>query len=140
MTKRDKQPPAIVVKSARGISPVTAFDAEQVMSDPVGTEYDLVKRTRRSFPQLRLYWVTLRNIVNATGKWPSASHLHDDLKMICGYSRNVVNWETGEVSKIPDSIAFDAMTQDEFQAYFNLAMSKLAEHLGFDPLAFVEAA
>lgn len=138
--KRNKPPSPIVRKTARGISPVAAYDAETLMSDPLGTEYDLVKRSRRSLPQLRLYWSVLRNVVRATGKWPTEAHLHDDLKLICGYTRNLVNWETGEVSVVVDSIAFDAMNQDEFRAYFDTAMEKLADHLGFDPLAFVEAA
>ena len=140
MTKRDKAPSPIVRKTARGISPAAAFDAEQIMSDPFGTEYDLVKRSRRSLPQLRLYWSVLRNVVRATGKWPTEAHLHDELKIICGYTRPVVNWETGEVHQIIDSISFDAMTQDEFKVYFNQAMEKLAEHLGYDPLSFLEVA
>ena len=140
MTKRDKAPSPIVRKTARGISPAAAFDAEQIMNDSFGTEYDLVKRSRRSLPQLRLYWSVLRNVVNATGKWPTATHLHEELKIICGYTRSVVNWETGEVHQIIDSIAFDAMTADEFRTYFDMAMKKLAEHLGYDPLAFMEAA
>ena len=140
MTKRDKAPSPIVRKTERGISPVAASDAEQIMNDPFGTEYDLVKRTRRSLPQLRLYWSVLRNVVNATGKWPTAAHLHENLKIICGYTRPVVNWETGEVHQIIDSIAFDAMTADEFRTYFDLAMEKLSEHLGYDVLAFMEAA
>lgn len=140
MTKRDKPPAPIVVKLQRGISPAAAFDAEQIMGDPLGTEYDLVKRSRRSMRHLRLYWSVLRNVVRATGKWPTEAHLHDELKIICGYVRPVVNWETGEVHRIIDSISFDSMTQDEFKAYFDLAMEKLSEHLGFDPIAYLEAA
>ena len=52
----------------------------------------------------------------------------------------IVDWATGEVSTAVDSTAFDAMNQDEFKLYFQTAMEKLAEHIGYDPLAFYEGA
>jgi hypothetical protein len=136
MTKRDKISPPIVAKTARGLSAVSGFDAERIMSDPAGTEYDLVKRTKRSNPQNSLYWQTLTQVVRATGKWPSAEHLHHELKLVCGYRMTIVDWDTGEVSQAVDSTAFDNMSADQFRTYFDLAMAKLAEHVGFDPLAF----
>lgn len=138
--RKDKAPAPIVRRTAKGFQPVSAYDAEILMSDPVGAEYDLVKRSRRSLPQHRLYWQVLTQVVRATGKWPSAEYLHDDLKLACGYRRQVVDWSTGEVSIAVDSTAFDAMNQDEFRVYFDLAMSKLNEHLGFDAMAFMEGA
>lgn len=140
MSKRDKPPAPIVRKTPRGLSPVSGFFADQILADPVGTEYDLVKRSKRSNPQNGLYWSALGEVVRATGLWPTAEHLHDDLKLICGYSRKAVNWDTGEVSTIPDSTAFNAMSADEFRVYFDTAMKKLAEHVGYDPLAFAVAA
>jgi hypothetical protein len=35
---------------------------------------------------------------------------------------------------IPDSISFDKMNQTEFNKFFELAMAKLAEGIGYDPL------
>lgn len=140
MTKRDKPPAPIVRKTARGLAPVAAFFADRILEDPMGTEYDLVKRSKRSNPQNALYWVVLGETVKATGKWATAEHLHDDLKLMCGFSRTTVDWDTGAVNRIPDSTAFDAMTADEFRAYFDAAMAKLAEHLDYDPLAFRVAA
>jgi len=140
MAKRDKPPSAIVRKTARGLSPVAAFFAEQIMADPIGTEYDLVPRTKRSNPQNALYWVTLARVVRATGRWPTPAHLHHDLKLVCGYVYKTVTWETGEVVDVVDSTAFDAMNDAEYRAYFDLAMVKLGEHIGFDPLAYQEVA
>ncbi len=136
MTKRDKRPAPIVRKEARGLSPVDAFFAEMIISDPIGTEYDLVKRTKRSNPQNSLYWVTLGHVVAATGKWPTAEKLHDALKRACGFV--TVNYDmAGNEFITTDSTAFDAMNADEFKAYFDLAMERLADSLGFDPLAFL---
>lgn len=140
MAKHEKPPAPIVRKTARGLSPVSGWDAELIMSDVPGTEYDLVKRSKRSNPQNSLYWVTLANVCRATGKWPTPAHLHHELKLVCGFKMTVVDWETGEVSQAVDSTAFDAMTADEFRVYFDMAMEKLAEHVGFDPLAYGVAA
>lgn len=138
MAKRDKAPAPVVRKTLRGLSAVSAFDAEHFECDPIGTEYDLVKRSVRSLPQHRLYWQALTRVSIATGKWPTAEHLHHELKLISGYRMTVVDWETGEISQAVDSIAFDAMNADEFKAYFDAAMPKLAEHVGFDPLGFYQ--
>lgn len=138
MAKRDKPPVPMVEKAARGFIPVTAYDAEVLMADPVGAEYDLIKRTKRSRPQQRLYWLMLNRVVKATSQWPTAEKLHRDIKLTLGYTEPAVNLRTGEVVAIPDSTALDAMTQDEFQAFFDAAVKLLSERLQFDPLAFFE--
>lgn len=139
MTKRDKRPAPIVRKEARGLSPVSAFFAEMVIDDPMGTEYDLVKRTKRSNPQNGMYWSILGQVVSATGKWPTPEKLHDALKRVCGFV--TVNYGMdGREYVTTDSTAFDAMSPDEFRAYFDLAMEKLSEHLGFDPMAYMARA
>lgn len=138
MTKREKAPSPMVVKTARGLSPVAAFDAEQLWADPAGTEYDLVKRTKRSWPQLKLYWAMLNRVVKATGKWPSAEHLHEAIKLTLGYCREGVNLRTGDVTLVADSAALDRMDHDQFRQFFDAAQGLIAEQLGFDPLAFIE--
>ena len=140
MSKRDKQPPAIVSKTKQGIRPVSAFDLDCIMSDPIGTEYDLVKRSGRSLKHLRTYWKMLSTVVSATGAWPTKEHLSDEIKLTLGYRRQLADLRTGEVTTSVDSIAFDKMTHDEFVAYFNSAHKLLIEKLDFDPLAFLEEA
>jgi len=36
--------------------------------------------------------------------------------------------------RYPDSIGFDDMNQQEFNDYFEMAMAKLTEVLGYDPV------
>ncbi len=139
-SKRDKPPVPMVIKTQRGLSPVAAYDQELILDAPMGAQFDLVRRSRRSWPQLKLYWATLSQVVKSTGRWPTAEHLSDELKLACGFARTCVDWETGELRRIPDSVALHAMSEDEFQVYFDLAMTKLAEHIGYDPLAFAVAA
>ena len=138
MAKRDRPPAPLVRKTRRGISPVAAYDAELMLGDPMGTEYDLVKRNRRSLPQLRLYWSILHRVVNATGRWPSAEHLSDEIKLTLGYRRKVHDLATGEESVAVDSIAFANMDADEFRPFFDKAMALLSDALGFDPMGFYE--
>lgn len=134
MAKRDKRPAPIVRKELRGLSPVDAFFAESIDADPIGTEYDLVKRTKRSNPQNSLYWVTLNHVVQATEIWPTPEHLHDALKRACGFL--TVNYDLhGKEFITTDSTAFDAMSPDEFKFYFDRAMEKLSATVGFDPIA-----
>lgn len=133
MTRKDKRPSPIVRKGPKGLYPVNAHYAEVIHGDAMGTEYDLVKRTRRSLPQLGLYWSVLTKCVRATDRWANAEKLHEALKMACGFVTTNYTM-AGEPFYTVDSIAFDKMDADQFREYFDAAMRKLAEHLGFDPL------
>jgi len=137
---KDKPPAPIVRLEAKGLIPVSGWDADLLNEMANGTEFDLVKRSTRSLPHHRTYWKALGGVVAATQISPTPKHLHRDLKLACGYTETVVNRDTGEVHVIPDSIAFDAMNQDEFRVFFDAAMAKLAGWVGYDPLRFMDAA
>lgn len=138
MAKREK-PSIIVRKTPRGLSPVSGFDAENLMALPLGTEFDLVSKSKRSLPQHRTYWKALSEVCKATSKWPDAEHLHDALKRACGYI-TVKHDLHGQPYVTTDSTSFEAMNHEEFRAYFDAAMAKLTEAVGFDPLGFLEDA
>jgi hypothetical protein len=139
-TKRDKPPTPIVMKTPRGLSPVAAYDQELLMDAPMGAQFELVRRNRRLWPQLKLYWATLGQVAKATGRWPTAEHLSEELKLVCGFARSCVDWKTGEVLRIPDSVALHAMSEDDFGRFFEMAMAALSDHIGYDPLAYSVAA
>lgn len=139
MPKREKPPHIEVVMTPKGLRPHTADDAEKMVS-LLGHTFDLVPVTKRSSRQLRTYWRALGMVVKATGKWPSAEHLHDELKWACGYRSKFVDWETGEVRERPDSIALNEMSHEDFCRYMDTAMAKLADATGFDPLSFLAEA
>jgi len=136
--KRDKLPHAIVRRGPRGLSPVSAYDAEALMAFPNSTEFELVPIVSRSRKQLGTYWMMLRRVVNATDAWPSAVYLSDEIKITLGYRHQLADMRTGEIHTSVDSIALDAMTQAEFSAFFDQAQKLLTEKLGFDTLAFLE--
>lgn len=138
MAKREKAG-IIFVKTARGPAPSSAYDAEQFDALPIGAELDVSPRAKRSLPQHRTYWKALGEVVKATEAWPTAEHLHDALKRDLGYVSVRTNL-IGQPYVVADSIAFDEMSQPEFQAFFDAAMRRIAEVTGVDPLAFLEQA
>lgn len=134
MAARSKPPSPMVEKSVRGLVPVGPFDAEEIDRAKPGQIYDLVPRTKRSLPQMRLYWLVLGKIVEATGAWPTSSHLHDLTMKECGFVTTVLNPFTGEWEVERDSFALDRMTKDEADIYVTSAFDKLSAALGFDVL------
>ena len=114
--------------------PISIYDAETIEGFPEGQLFDVKPVSRRSDPHHKLYWVVLGRVVKQTGAWATAAHLHDDLKMICGFYRTVVNQATGSIYYTPDSIAYTKMDQKAFSVYFETAMQKLSETIGFDPM------
>lgn len=138
MTRRAKETAGCIVrKTPRGIIPVSAFDQEQMMGDAIGTEYKLVKLTKRSLPQQRAYWKALSLVVANDDRWPTAEALHDALKRSCGYVTVIYDLK-GNPFVTTDSTAFDAMDTDAFKGFMDKAMAKLAEAIGWDPLSFLE--
>lgn len=138
MSAKDKPPSPMLVKTEKGIRPARAWDAEAILADPVGTEYEAVRVSKRKPRQHRTYWKALSLVVKATDKWATAIHLHDELKVACGYYRVATNLSTGAQMIMPDSTAWDKMDQADFGQYFDKAMGVLSEAVGFDVLAFLE--
>lgn len=90
-----------------------------------------VKRPR-SVLHNALYWSQLQDIVESGAvKWPSAEHLHDAIKAELGYVQPVYRFD-GTVDLVPDSTAFEKMTQAEFNAFYERAMEMIQTHLGID--------
>ena len=130
--KRER-PSIIVRRTRRGLAPVSAFDEERLHGMPMNTECEVRPLTKRSLPQLRLYWSILSRVVAATGIAPTAAHLNDLLKVHLDYCTTVYLLDKRKMLW-PDSIALEAMGTEEFNDFFNAAMAFLAERCGFDPL------
>ena len=115
------KPTLQVFKRDGVLYPVTRYDAETIEEMPNDQLFDLKPTSKRSEQHHKKYFAVLNDVVKTTDKWPTSQHLHDDLKMLCGYY-------------IPDSIAFTKMDQQEFSKFFDQAMGKLSEAIGYDPL------
>lgn len=140
MASREAPPMPIVRLTPAGLVPVSGFDAEELGRFPRGTEFDLKPRTRRSLPQHRTYWKALSRAVEATGRWPSREALHKALKINAGLVEPILNLRGQVVGMQANSTALDKMPQHEFQEYFERAMADLSEAIGYDALAWMDAA
>lgn len=79
-----------------------------------------------------MYWAQLQQIVDSGAvKFPTAEHLHDAIKAELGYVTPVYRFD-GTVDLVPDSTAFEKMTQAEFNAFYERAMEMITRHLGID--------
>jgi len=135
---REKPPLPILEKTVRGVIPASAYDAEALDAFPIGTQFDIKARTKRSDRQLRTYWKALGGVVNATDQWASAEHLHEELKLALGYYRLAADLRTGEQVKILDSAAVHAMDHETFKEFMAKAMALLSETVGYDVLAWLD--
>lgn len=112
------------------LAPYDAYAAEQVeglTSAPVMAKVSVP----RSISQHRWFWAELGTIVKATECAPSSRHLNQALKIALGYTMPVFDAKGEIVSLIPDSIAFDAMPQHEFNTYTNAVQKLVAERWGY---------
>lgn len=136
---KDKPPAPIVVKSTRLI-PVSAYDADELARYAVGTEFDLIARTKRSIPQNGTYWRSLQKAVEATGRWPSRDALHVALKVKLGHVQPIFGMDGRVVGMQPESTAFEKMPHVEFRHFMDRAMFELSDAIGYDALAWMETA
>tara|TARA_R110000796_G_scaffold220951_2_gene337021 strand:- start:213 stop:605 length:393 start_codon:yes stop_codon:yes gene_type:complete len=116
------------------LMPVSQYDAERMENLPQGTLFNLSVTGKRSNPHHNLYWSILKTACESTGMWPTSKHLHHELKLVCGYYKTTISPLTSSIVRHVDSTEFSAMTQAEFMTYFELAISKLSEAVGYDPI------
>ncbi len=138
MTAQREKPPHPMVRKAGGtLSPVTAFDAEELGMFPDGMLFDLIPRNKRTLALHRTYWQALTKAVDATGRWQSREALHTALKVAMGLVEPIYDLRGDVTGMQPHSTAFAAMDQMEFRVYFDGAMAKLSEAVGYDVLDFL---
>jgi len=139
MTAQREKPPRPMMRKSHGgvLSPVSQFDAEEFLSFPNGMLFDLIPRNKRTLPLHRTYWQALTKAVEATGRWQSREALHTSLKVAMGLVEPIYDLRGNVTGMQPHSTAFAAMDQGEFKVYFDGAMAKLSEAVGYDVLAFL---
>jgi hypothetical protein len=131
----DTPPPILVQKCPDGLRPYDRLSAETIGDAVMGQVYTCKPRKGRTQPRNAAYWAGLGAAVKATDAWPTATHLHTDLKRLCGYVEVHHNPLTGQDEVRVQSTAFDKMAESEFAAYFQLAQARFIAKMGFDPWA-----
>jgi hypothetical protein len=82
----------------------------------------------RSAKQNAMYWRVLERVVAATGNWRTPEELHIALKIATGHVE-VVKLVDGRLVKVPKSIAFDALDQDEAQTFYDAAFRVICDEV-----------
>lgn len=129
----DKTPLILVQKCPAGLLPYGAHSGPMLDDLIVGQVLSCTPRKGRTPPRNGAYWAGLHTAVKATDAWPTATHLHDDLKRLCGYLDHYHNPLTGREEIRVQSTAFDKMGESEFAHYFRLAQARFISKMGFDP-------
>src|SRR5262252_4072642 len=113
----------------KGLFPANARAADALQRIPEHATVAVRIDRRRSAAQNCLYWSVLEQVVAATDRWRTAEELHVALKVATGHV-DVVRLIDGRRVLVPESTAFDAMSQDEAQAFYDAAFRVIAEDLG----------
>jgi hypothetical protein len=119
----------ILVRKVEGkLVPHAPYDVEMFETIPDNVVVRAQFAQPRSLPRHRLYRVILRIVVTNTDLFATEESLHKTLLVGCGVVEPVLTVQ-GEIIMIPSSTAFDAMTEEEFKAYFDQAMETIQHHI-----------
>lgn len=93
----------------------------------------------RAVPRNAFYWRVLDRIVKTIGPWKDAYDLHDALKVAAGHTK-AVQLLDGRHIRVPDSVSFDRMSQQDAAAYYDAAFRLISQEIlaGKDVEAFME--
>ena len=129
----DAPPPLLLQQCPAGILPYGVHSPDMLDGLVVGQVLTCAIRKNRTIPRNAAYWAGLQQAVKATDAWPTPSHLHNDLKRLCGYVDHYHNPLTGRDEVRVQSTAFDAMSESEFALFFRFAQARFIAAMGFDP-------
>lgn len=113
---------------------------EQIKKLPIGEDFAVKIVRGRSLPQHRLFWAVLSHVAEAS-QWESPERLLVALKIRLG-RYDLMQMANGKVVPVPDSISFAAMTQDEFQKFFDDAVNVICAEIvpGMDSAQLISEA
>lgn len=115
--------------TAEGYQPADEESRKQHAKLKVGQTVGAEIARGRSIRQQGFYWSVLAKVVErAPGPWRTPEALHEALKVATGHIQ-IVQLIDGRLVKIPESTAFDAMTQDAFNTYTQAAFKMIEDEI-----------
>ncbi len=132
MPKRSCGTDAIMVRRGRGsylyaLMPVDDRAIDAIGKVPVGESFGIRIVRDRSLPQHNLFWAVLDRVGRAT-KFENAERLLVALKVRLG-RYDLMKMPNGKIVPVPHSISFGAMTQGEFQTFFDEAVNLICSEV-----------
>ncbi len=130
--------PPIICRVENGrLVPVDAWGAEMMDALPRGKDLSVRVTSTRSIGALNLYWAGLGLLVDnmddeTKRRWPTSRKFHNTLMEEIGLTERI--WRIdGTFRLVPDSIALDSMTEEDFKAYWESARALIFRHFKYDP-------
>lgn len=127
---------AVLIKTDKGLRGSTTEDHE------AWGKFKRKLETMKPGTWLRMEWARPRNgkhhrklfaLLNLVAE---NSEIYDTtqkalvaVKLVSGYVDHVIDPRTGEITQIPQSIAFDAMEQDEFDKFYEAAIDGVLRYI-----------
>lgn len=136
--KTNEASPLYVLRIGDKLVGEMEMDREMIRQFPLGERIRVDLRTGRVPSRLRFYWAFLHDVIAATGCAPHVKALHQTVKLKTGYTDDVL--VGGFIIKVPSSIAFENMTEDEFTVYLENAIQFIASEFGVTPEQIKEQA
>jgi hypothetical protein len=75
------------------------------------------------------FWALVTLIIENSEVYDTKPKALVAIKLVTGYFDLMVDPQTGEIVKIPQSIAFDAMDQEAFEVFYPLAIDGILRHI-----------
>ena len=129
---KSEAPPIFVHRQGDKLAGEMQIDRDAIARFASGDRVKITMHTGRSPARLRFYWQLLGKLVSATDCAPNAEALHSVVKLDLGYA-TPVRLKNGMTVLVPGSIAFDRMTEQEFQNFLDRAIEWIARNYGATP-------
>jgi hypothetical protein len=112
--------------------PVGAESVEYFFALKDGAEFIAETRGARNLKQLRMWWTLCQMLADNDTDYDTRDKASNGLKLALKHVHTFLDRD-GILHISPASIAFESMTQEEFNPLFKAAIDKVAEWLGNSP-------
>ena len=116
-------------RTLAGLAPADDEAGTALRKIPVGSVVKADVRRPRSLQQHRRYWLLCSLVAENHEQLQTRDQVHDVLKLLTGLYTVVALKSTGEVLRVPRSISFGEMSQEDFDDYYRRACDAVVEHL-----------
>lgn len=111
------------------LAPADRISEEDLVNLPAGVELRAVLTQPRNPRHHAKYWALVSAIFPHQSAYPTLGDLHSALKMGVGFFRMVRDIRSGREVPVPDSIAFDKLDQQDFEAVYERIVSLVLEKI-----------
>lgn len=130
--------PLMFSRTASGLVPASAYDAEELDRYAIGTDLEVVIHQRRSGRHNRWFFLALTKLVKSGAvPFQTLDEFLSALKMAAGITE-LRQGIGGAPYIVPGSISYAAKDQAEFKAFTDRCAEVIARHYGVDIAQFME--